>query len=376
MCQVPTTDVLSLTHVQPHAEQWGAKIPQPHPQEPTVSPRGEVTPARWGQGSSCQGLNNGHQSQWRYGSSLDFFPPAKEFSEEAREKPRALELHTSTQVPDSQPLQTPVQEAPGGDGLASPRWDEPVASPHLPCSKTGSYVSQPPSASSLIPPTSPNTRSQSLRSRTLSLHRLAPHQLNALHKCPTALRIEFKILNRANKTVYWLGPASAHPIFNSPATRPAWSPHQVEKERRALWVAGTAHSYEGVCTFREVGMGQNCEQWLPLSQPHDTHPLLQPPWAFACIVPSLWNAKFQILLPYSYLAHSSCGWGCGILAPHCSALGRSVVGREESVSSVSHSAISRAAFPMRMAASEASRTVLHTAIPSKPSPGMHTASTQ
>lgn len=80
--------------------------------------------------------------------------------------------------------------------------------------------------------------------------------LTSFTSAPTALRMEFKTLNRANKTVYWLGPASAHPIFNSPAIRPAWSPHQVEKERRALWVAGTVHSYEGVCTFREVGMGQ------------------------------------------------------------------------------------------------------------------------
>ena len=50
-------------------------------------------------------------------------------------------------------------------------------------------------------------------------------------------------------------------------------------------------------------------------------------------------------------------------------------GREEFIGSVpTVRLVSRTAFSMRVAASEASRTVLHTPIPSKPSPSMHTAS--
>lgn len=103
-------------------------------------------------------------------------------------------------------------------------------------------------------------------------------------------------------------PFSAHLNFNSLETCPAWSPHQIEEERRASWVpgTGTAQSYERVYTFREVGMGQKGQGLMSSGSlcPNSMRCTLysRPLGAFVCVIPSLWSAKFQILIfPSPYL---------------------------------------------------------------------------
>ena len=107
------------------------------------------------------------------------------------------------------------------------------------------------------PPTSPNTRQPELLFKNTVTPQASPHQLHTLYNALIALS---KVQGQQDLSLGGPSlPFSVHPIFNSPKTCPVWNPYQVEKEKRAFWEVGTAQNYEGVCTFREVGMDQKSQ---------------------------------------------------------------------------------------------------------------------